>query len=334
VANTASIDRALHLRPGRDRIAVVLPMFHSFAATVGIWFPLCRGYGLVPLARFDPQPLAEAVRSLGITVLPLVPSLWGLLLRLPAEHDAHLAGLRFGISGGAAMPATVMQAIEARFGKPVYEGDGPTECGPVTSINPVGGERRVGSIGQMIPGVAMQIVDAAGKELPTGEVGEIVVRGSSVMLGYWNRPADTAAAFFGDWMRTGDLVYVDADGYFYIVDRSKDMLIVNGMNVYPRVIEEILYTLPPVREAAVVGEPDPRHGEIPVAFVSLKSDQACTAAEVRAFCQAHLGRHEVPRHVVLVDDLPRTATGKINKRALRRQGEAERGVQPAPDADA
>jgi long-chain acyl-CoA synthetase len=162
--------------------------------------------------------------------------------------------------------------------------------------------------------------------LPHGQIGEICVRGPNVMKGYWKLPEDTAQAFFGEWFRTGDLGTEDDDGYFFIVDRKKDMIIVNGMNVYPRIIEELLYRHPAVREAAVVGEPDELHGEIPVAYVSLKPGTAVTEPALRAFCRESLGRHEIPRRVVFMADLPKNAAGKIVKRELRRHGELERGV--------
>ena len=173
----------------------------------------------------------------------------------------------------------------------------------------------------------MKIVDEEGSELPRGDVGEICVRGPNVMKGYWKRPEETRESFFGEWFRTGDLGYEDDEEYFFIVDRKKDLIIVNGMNVYPRVIEEILYKIPAVRETAVVGEPNKLHGEIPVAFVALREGQTSTSDEIREFCREHLGRHEIPRKVHFVESLPRTASGKILKRELRRQGEVERGVE-------
>jgi long-chain acyl-CoA synthetase len=224
------------------------------------------------------------------------------------------------------MPGEVMKAFETRFDTLIYEGDGPTECSPVTCCNPIGGQRKLGSVGPPVPDVEMCIMDDDGSPLPTGDVGEICVRGPNVMKGYWQRPEDTRAAFFGEWFRTGDLGYVDEDGYFFIVDRKKDMIIVNGMNVYPRVVEEILYQFEAVHEAAVVGEPSERHGEIPVAYIALIEGATTSGAAVRAFCREHLGRHEVPRKVFVVDELPKNAAGKILKRQLRKQGELERGI--------
>jgi long-chain acyl-CoA synthetase len=232
------------------------------------------------------------------------------------------------VSGGAALPAAVMAAFEERFQVPIVEGDGPTECSPVTCVNPPEGPRKPGSVGLPIPGVEMRILDPSGRELPDGTAGEVCVRGRNVMKGYLNLPEATREAFFGDWFRTGDLGLRDADGYFHLVDRIKDLIIVNGMNVYPRIIEEVLYAHPAVAEAAVVGDQDPRHGEVPVAHVALKPDLTVDVAELRDWCRARLGRHEVPRRFELHRVLPRNAAGKILKRELRRGGERERGVAP------
>ena len=172
----------------------------------------------------------------------------------------------------------------------------------------------------------MKIVDDQGRELPHGQIGEICVRGPNVMKGYWQQPEETAKSFFEEWFRTGDLGTEDDDGYFCIVDRKKDMIIVNGMNVYPRMVEEVLYKHPAIREAAVIGEPDELHGEIPVACLALREKAQLTAGEVRAFCRDNLGRHEVPRKVFFMPELPKNAAGKIMKRELRKHGEIERGV--------
>jgi long-chain acyl-CoA synthetase len=224
------------------------------------------------------------------------------------------------------MPVALMAAFQDRFGIPILEGDGPTECGPVTCVNPIAGVRKPGSIGLPIPTVETRILDLEGDEVQDGTYGEVCVRGPSVMLGYYNQPEATRGSFFGDWFRTGDLGYRDGDGYIYLVDRIKDLIITNGMNVYPRVIEEVLYTHPEVAEAAVVGDPDSRHGEIPAAYVVLRNGASVTEAGLRAWCREHLGRHEVPRRLSIRDALPKNAAGKILKRELRRTGEHERGV--------
>jgi long-chain acyl-CoA synthetase len=242
--------------------------------------------------------------------------MYSVLLRLPEAATGKLSSLKFAISGGAPMPASVMQQFEERFGVPIYEGDGPTECGPVTCVNPIGGLRKPGSVGKPVPLVEMRILDEAGHPVPRGQVGEICVRGPNVMKGYWGRPKDTAEAFFGAWFRTGDLGTEDDEGYFYILDRKKDMILVNGMNVYPRQVEEVLYGFGPIREAAVVGQPHPVHGEIPVAYVVLQEGASTSEAEIRAHCRTALGRHEVPRKIHILEALPKNAAGKILKREL------------------
>lgn len=325
LANTASVAAALGFTD-QDRLLVVLPMFHAFAATVGMLTPLLEGASLVPVVRFEPKLVTQAIATHGATIFLGVPSMYGVLLRMEDALIGSWSSVRLCVSGGAAMPVALMSAFESRFAVPICEGDGPTECGPVTSVNPPAGPRKPGSIGLPIPGVEMQVRDLDGRGVADGEMGEICVRGPSVMQGYLGLPEQTCESFFGDWFRTGDLGYRDTDGYFFLVDRLKDLVITNGMNVYPRVIEESLHANPEVLEAAVVGDPDPRHGEVPVAHVVLRPDSSATAATLRVWCREHLGQHEVPRRILIHAALPRNAAGKILKRELRRTGEYERGV--------
>lgn len=327
VSDALSAGKALKLRPNEERFLVVLPMFHAFASMAGVIIPLLHGASLVPLPKFDPVLTAETIEKTSATLFLGVPSMYNLLLRLPEKHTPQISKLRFCVSGGAAMPQEIMRQFEERFGVLIYEGDGPTECAPVTCFNPIEGLRKPQSVGLAIPAVDMKIMDDQGHEKPTGETGEICVRGPNVMKGYWKQPEETAKAFFGEWFRTGDLGYEDEDHYFYIVDRIKDMVIVNGMNVYPRIVEEVLYRHEAIREAAVVGKPSKLHGEVPVAFLSLKKEvPAPTEKDLRAFCLEHLGRHEVPKSFTFMDELPKNAAGKIVKRQLRKSGETERGV--------
>lgn len=325
LANARSVAEALAVVEV-DRVLVVLPMFHAFAATVGILTPLLHGCALVPVTRFDPKLVSQSIACHGATIFLGVPSMYGLLLRLADEQVAQWRSVKRCVSGGAAMPVAVMAAFEERFEIPILEGDGPTECGPVTCVNPVNGIRKPGSVGLPIPAVEMRICDPDGAPVPDGVTGEVCVRGPNVMRGYLNQPDATRESFFGDWFRTGDLGYCDEDGYFYLVDRLKDLIITNGMNVYPRVIEEVLYRHPDVAEAAVVGDPDARHGEVPIAHVALRSGAGTASAELRAWCREHLGQHEVPRRLVIHASLPKNAAGKILKRELRRNGEHERGI--------
>ena len=326
VSNTYSVKAALRLRQGKDRLLVVLPMFHSFAATVGMLTPALHGLCMVPVIRFDPALVSESIAQTQATVFLGVPSMYNLILRLDDAQAGHWRSIRLGVAGGAAMPVELLQRFEQRFGFPIVEGDGPTECSPVTCVNPPDGVRKPGSVGLPVPDVGFAILDDAGNAMPDGEIGEICVRGPNVMQGYWNLPEATAETFVGEWLRTGDLGYIDADGYIFMVDRKKDMVIVNGMNVYPRMVEEVLYQHPGVLEAAVVGEPHPSHGEIVVAHVVARDAVDLDDRELKAFCREQLGQHQMPRRFVMHESLPKNATGKILKRELRRAGEIERGI--------
>ena len=325
-ANTCSVTQAMDWRPGQDRVLVVLPMFHAFAATVGVLTPLTNGSTILPLPRFEPDHVAEAIGHFGATIFLGVPSMYGVLLRLSAERTPLFRSLRFGISGGAALPVSVHEAFEKRFGITLYEGDGPTECSPVTCVNPIGGVNKPGTVGLPVPDVEMRIFDEAGNEQVDGEIGEIAVRGPSVMQGYWGKPEETREVFLDGWFLTGDLGLRDRDGYFSIVDRKKDLIIVNGMNVYPRMIEEVLNAHADVLEVAVVGEINERHGEVPVAYLAIREGADLDARSLRDYCRSQLGRHQIPKRFEILDALPKNAAGKIMKRELRKHGEVERGV--------
>jgi len=332
LANVESVRLAMQWRVAGDTVLVVLPMFHAFAGTVGLLTPLLSGCSVAPLARFEPELVAKTIHETQSTIFLGVPSMFTLLLRLKPEKITWLDSLRFCISGGAALPVEILRRFEAEIGKRIYEGDGPTECSPVTCVNPVGGLSKPGTVGLPIPNVEMRIVGEEGLEsLPLGEVGEIAVRGPNVMKGYWNQPAATAEVMREGWLLTGDLGTEDEDGYFAIVDRKKDLIIVNGMNVYPRMIEEVLYRFPSIKEAAVIGEPQDLHGEIPVAYVTLDSPGATDEAAIRAHCRENLGHFQVPKKIFILHEMPKTATGKLLKRELRKQGEIERGIKDLGD---
>ena len=330
--NTQSVMEAMCFKPGEETLLLVLPMFHAFAATAGMLTAMLHGLTLAPVPKFDSVLVADTIAQTRATIFLGVPSMFNALLRLSDEHVAKFASIKYCVSGGAAMPVELMKRFEQRFGKVIYEGDGPTECSPVTCVNPIHGARKHASVGLPVPRVAMNICDEVGNVLPNNVIGEICVRGPSVMKGYWRRPEDTASSFFGEWFRTGDLGTRDDDGYFYIVDRIKDMVIVNGMNVYPRKVEDVMYQDPRVLEAAVIGEPHDGHGEIPVAFVVLQPGATATGPEIRKFLAERLGSYEVPRKVFFLDALPKNAAGKVLKRELRKHGELERGVDSRAQA--
>lgn len=321
LSNTQSVVQACHLKPGEDVILTTLPMFHAFAATVCMLTPMLHGLTIVPIPKFEPNLLADAIEQNQATILPAVPSMYNVLLNFSDEQINKFKSLRYCISGGAAMPEEVMKQFEKKFAIPIYEGYGPTECSPVTNVNPIGGTRKILSVGLPLPEVQMQIMDETGKVLPNNEVGEICVKGPNVMKGYWNRPEDTAQAFYGEWFRTGDLGKKDDDGYYFIVDRIKDMVIVNGMNVYPRIVEEVLYQHPDIKESAVLGLKDGLHGEIVAAFI-VTDNPTLKSADIRKFCSDKLGRYQIPKKYFFVDELPKNAAGKILKRELKAQQES------------
>ncbi len=299
-----------------DRFALVLPMFHSFMLTVCVLLPFLVG-GSIVLIRSLQQPkaiLTEIIRHQA-TILPAIPQLFRALANAPVPPNLSL---RICLSGAAPLPADTMRAFDARYPIPVVEGYGLSEASPVVSINPLRGVQKPGSIGLPIPNVEISIRDDDGRELPRRSVGEVCVRGGNVMLGYWNRPEESAAALRDDWLYTGDIGYMDEDGYSYITDRKKDMLLVNGINVYPREIEEVMYHFRGVKEAAVIGRPDPRKGEQPVAFVALEDGHPLDAPALLAYLREHLADYKVPREVVQLASLPRNATGKILKTELRK----------------
>lgn len=301
-----------------DRIMAVLPMFHSYAATVGVVLPLTCGAACVVLERFSAHAVAVTALARGCTVLPCVPAMCGTLLRAADElPEGAFRALRMVVSGGAPMPVSLMQAFEERFGVIVIEGDGPTECGPVCSVNPPHGKRKPGTVGPPLPGIAMRIVDDDDNELPVGEVGEICVRGPNVMLGYLNHPEATAEALKGGWFHTGDLGYRDEDGYFTIVDRKKDMAIVGGLNVYPREVEEVLMGHPHVKEAAVIGVYDEIRGEKLRAFIIPEPGVEPDATGILRLCRTKLASFKVPKEIVFVEDLPRSLKGTVLKRELK-----------------
>jgi long-chain acyl-CoA synthetase len=225
--------------------------------------------------------------------------------------------LRLCVSGAAPLPAQVLKEFEAKFHIPLIEGYGLSEASPVVTKNPLDGTRKPGSIGPPVPNVEVSIQNEAGGHLGPNEVGELCVRGGNVMLGYWNQPEETAKVIRQGWLLTGDIGYRDADGYYYITDRKKDMLLVNGINVYPREIEEILYQHAGVKEAAVIGKPDPRRGEQPVAFVVANEGTVLEEKALQQFVRHKLADYKVPRRVLMLPALPRNATGKVLKTALR-----------------
>jgi long-chain acyl-CoA synthetase len=298
-----------------DRFVLLLPMFHSFMLCVCIALPLLVGGSILLIKSLHPpKNVIQEILTRGATILPAIPPFFRTMVEasLPVNMP-----LRVCISGAAPLPVQILRDFSAKFPFPLMEGYGLSEASPVVSMNPIRGPWKEGSIGVPIPRVEVTIQNDAGDVLPPGQVGELCVRGGNVMRGYWNQPEATAQALRNGWLLTGDLGYHDADGYFYITDRKKDMLLVNGINVYPREIEEVIYRFPGVKDASVVGEPDRRKGEQPVAFVVAQEGITVEEQALLKYLRAHLADYKVPRRVVFLNTLPRNETGKILKTALR-----------------
>jgi long-chain acyl-CoA synthetase len=295
-----------------------LPLFHAFGQTCALNTCVLAGGTLTLIPRFDGSKALEIVERDRVTVFEGVPTMYGAMLHAPGRDQYDLSSLQLCASGGAAMPVELMRSFEAAFDCKILEGYGLSETSPVASFNHPDRERKPGSIGTPIRGVEMKIVDENDRELPGGEIGEIVIRGHDVMKGYWGRPDATVAAIRDGWFHSGDLGRIDDDGYFFIVDRKKDMIIRNGFNVYPREIEEVLYAHPGVREAAVIGIPDDQLGEEIGAAISLKEGDPTTPEELREFVKQQVAAYKYPRRIWIVDELPKGPTGKILKREIAR----------------
>jgi long-chain acyl-CoA synthetase len=300
-----------------DSFAVILPLFHTYMMTVGIFLPFTVGGSIVLVKSLHPpRAMLQEIFSRRATILPAVPSFYRMMLA--AQIPTPLP-IRIFISGSAPLPMQTLKEFEEKFKVPLIEGYGLSEASPVVSKNPLRGARKAGSIGIPIPNVEISVQDESGKMLGVDETGEICVRGGNVMMGYWNQPEETRKVMRGDWLLTGDVGHRDADGYYYITDRKKDMLIVNGINVYPREIEEVIYHFPGVKEAAVIGVPDERRGEQPVAFVAAAEGQTLDEKALLQFIRGRLADYKAPKQIIILPALPKNATGKILKMELRKQ---------------
>jgi long-chain acyl-CoA synthetase len=294
-----------------------LPLFHSFGQTCGLNTAISCGATLTLLPRFDPATALEIIQRDGVTILEAVPTMYTALLQVPAGTSYDASSLRVCVSGGAALPVEILRGFESAFGCIILEGYGLSETSPVATFNQADVGRKPGSIGTPIEGVEIRLLDSEGAEVASGEVGEIAIRGHNVMKGYWNRPDATAEAIQDSWFRTGDLARRDKDGFYFIVDRKKDMIIRGGFNVYPREIEEVFYEHPAVAEVAVLGIPHPTLGEEVAAAVVLKAGSTASPAELRDHVKERVAAYKYPRHVWFTDALPKGATGKIQKRDVR-----------------
>jgi long-chain acyl-CoA synthetase len=316
---------------GTETTLCVAPFFHSYGLTVGMNLSILAGATMILLPRFRAKDVVKAIRRYRPSIFPGIPTMYIAIMREAGNHAEYLSSVKYCISGAAPLPAKVQSDFEAISHGKVVEGYGLSEASPVTHCNPLTDECRNGSVGLPIPNVEAAIIDSVtGRPLPAGEVGEIVVKGPNIMKGYWNREEETKDIFFNGWMRTGDIGKMDEDGYFYVVERKKDLIIASGFNVYPREVEEVLFRHPAVAEAAVAGAPDEYRGETVAAFVVLKpgiepSEQ--TKQDILAFCKQELAAYKVPKILEFRESLPKSLIGKVLRRELKVGGSG--GRQPS-----
>jgi long-chain acyl-CoA synthetase len=301
----------------------VTPCFHSYGLTVGLNLGILAAATMVLLPQFKPKEVISAIKRYRPTMFPGIPTMYIAIMREAGKDTSVFRSIRYCISGAAPLPAKVRQDFEALSGGRLVEGYGLSEASPVTHCNPLNGDVREGSIGLPLPEVDAAIMDPeTGRLLPPGEVGELVVKGPNVMQGYWNRPEETAAAFRDGWLRTGDIGKMDEEGYFYLLERAKDMILASGFNVYPREVEEVLFRHPAVAEAAVVGVPDEYRGETVAAFIVLKAGVPAndsTRQDIVTFCRKELTAYKVPKIIEFRESLPKSLIGKVLRRELREE---------------
>ncbi len=326
-AMTGQIIAALDVGPD-VRALLVLPLFHVNGIMVSVVSPLAAGGSTVILPRFDPKTFWDAVERYHPTYFSAVPTIYLVLNCLPPDVKPDLSSLRFAVCGAAPMPAQAIREFEERYGVPVVEGYGLSEGTVASAINPLHGVRKPGTVGLPLPGQEISVVGDDGRLLARGDVGELVVRGPNVMRGYLGRAEETAQTLLGGWLHTGDVGYLDQDGYVVLVDRKKDMIIRGGENIYPKEIEDVLLRHPAVQEAAVVGRPDPVYGEEPVAYVSLRPGAHAGADELIEHCRGALARFKMPRELYVWDTLPKNSIGKIVKAPLREDAASGRTARP------
>jgi len=316
---------------GEETVLAALPLSHSYGMTTAMNFAVVCGGSMILIANpRDIKDVLENIQRFRPTAYPGVPTMYVAINNFPDVSNYDLSSIKACISGGAALPVEVQKRFQEITKGNLVEGYGLSESSPVTHANPIYGENRIGTIGLPWPDTDAKIVDVetGTREMPAGEVGELVVRGPQVMKGYWNRPDETALVLRDGWLYTGDIARMDADGYFQIVDRKKDMIIASGFNIYPREIEEVLYQHPKVKEAVAVGLPDPRRGETVKVYVVLKPGETATEAEIIEHCRANLAKFKVPTAVEFRPELPKTMVGKILRRALREEEIAKQSRAP------
>lgn len=318
-ANIDQVDaHAADLTGANDTALGVLPMFHILGLNLLLGVILRSGGSIVLVQRFDPAGTIALIKRHHVTVVSGPPAMWQAWVNLPEVDPADFASVRLAISGAAALPREVAHRVGESLGLPLTQGYGLTEASPVLTLG-AGTGAPATSVGRPVPGVQLRLVDVNGNDAPVGDEGEIWARGANIFSGYWDNPEATADALTDDgWLRTGDIGVVDDDGFLYIVDRTKDLVVVSGFNVYPGEVEEALRSHPGVRDAAAVGIPHPDTGEAVKAFVTAGDDTALDEEEIIRFCESRLARYKCPQAIEVVDELPRGgAVGKLRRRALR-----------------
>lgn len=328
LANVRSCAEVLPVGP-EDRFLSALPLFHSFAATVFMILPILAGGSIHLMERFLPANTLTAMEQAQATVFGGVPSMFGLMLQLSPKERPKLSSLRISISGGAPLSPEIWREFEKAFDTRLIEGYGLTEASPVVAVNPPFGLRKVGSVGLPLPGVDVRIVDAEGRQVARGDVGELLVRGDNVMIGYLGLPEDTSAAVRDGWLLTGDLARLDEDGYLYIAGRKKELIIVGGLNVHPGEVDRVLVEHPAVREAAAFGIDDAARGEAVWAAVTICPGESVSQRELLSFCRDRLAPYKVPRGIEMVEELPKNALGKVMRHVLREQAASRQKVPVA-----
>jgi long-chain acyl-CoA synthetase len=301
----------------QDVTLVCLPLNHIFANATPFWGSLASGGSAVVMERFQVEPVFDAMERHKVTWFPGVPTMFAYLLSSFAAKPRDVSSLRMGLSGAASLSVEHLKEFEAKFGAGMLEVYGLTESTGLVTANPVYGVRKPGSIGIVVSGVAARLVDAEWRDVPRGDVGELIFKGPNGTTGYWKLPEDTGQKIRDGWIATGDLAYQDGEGYFYIASRKNELSISGGYNIFPREIEEILYGRRDISEAAVVGVPDPALGEVPKAFVVAKPGANVTLEDLREFCLQNLAKYKVPKDFVFLEELPKNTTGKIVKKQLR-----------------
>ena len=325
MANVAQVNAWLpQVRFGQERLVGLLPFAHSFGLTACLNWPMSQGAQIIVLPRFEINGFIKMLKKFRPTMLPGVPTLFVALINDPRLPKLDLSALWAAISGSAPLPVEVRDRFESISGCRMLEGYGLTEAGPVTHFNPVQGKRPLGSMGMPLPSTEARVMDqeTGAREVPRGEVGELTIRGPQVMQGYWQNPQETAAVLRDGWLYTGDLARMDEDGYFYIVERKKDLIISGGYNIYPREVEEVLYQLPEVKEAVAFGVPDAYRGEVVKVVIVPRSGSRRDPEKIRDFCARQLAVYKVPKIIEFRDELPKSLVGKVLRRLLREEAVA------------